>query len=368
MTVGILSGQVNKIHWLVDDNDLIVGTSKAVRAVGAATGQEPFGPENVDQKPETNFGANRVSPIKVGSVLLYFGTYGSDMRELAYDLGTDGRLSRSVSDIHSHLFRNGIAGACYQQYPDSIIWTWDACGQGMGFTYERQQEVYGMQRHDFGGAVECMAKLNGALSDEVWMIVQREINGQARRYIEIMQRPFTNSAIEDAWHLDCAVRYDGPPVTKVSGLGHLEGRDVVLYADGTDYPARVVLGEVSLPNGQLARKILIGLDVAARAKTLPFPIDARDGASMGRKLRVDHCAIAVHETGTLRVGSDETFMDQLIYYQAGDMLGSPAPLRTGIIQQAVENRWEARGQLALEARGGKPATILAVNFGTDAEP
>ena len=40
VTAGILSGQVNRIQWLVDDNDLIVGTTRAVRALGKATEQE----------------------------------------------------------------------------------------------------------------------------------------------------------------------------------------------------------------------------------------------------------------------------------------------------------------------------------------
>ncbi|GAB4512962.1 MAG: hypothetical protein Tsb0019_10020 [Roseibium sp.] len=368
VTVGILSGQVNRIQWLVDDNDLIVGTTRAVRAVGKATEQDPFGPDNVDQRPQTNFGANGIHPIQVGSVLLYFGAYGTDMREMAYDFAADGRVSQSVSEVQSHLFRNGIAGACYQQYPDSILWLWDRTGRCIGFTYERQQQVYGMHRHDFGGEVECMADLSGDRSDEVWMIVRRTINGQVRRYIEIMQLPFTGGVIEDAWHLDCAARYDGVPANTISGLGHLEGEDVIVYADGSDYPARVVAGEVSLPNGQAAEKILVGLDVRARAKTLPYPVNAQDGSTLGRKLKADSCRIAVLETGTLKAGAQATYLDELIHYRAGDRPGAPAPLRSGVLDRSVETRWEDGGQLTLEAGGGKPSTILAVNFGRDAEP
>jgi len=368
VSAAILSGQVNRIQWLVDDNDLIVGTTRAVRALGKATEQDPYGPENVDQRPETNFGANGISPIKIGSVLLYFGAYGTDMREIAYDYGADGRVSQSVSEVQSHLFRNGIAGACYQQYPDSVLWLWDRVGGCVGFTYERQQQVYGMHRHDFGGDVECMADLSADGSDEIWMIVKRIINGEVRRYIEIMQRPFSGETIEDAWHLDSAARYEGAPANTLSNLDHLEGEDVILYADGTDYPATVSAGEVSLPNGRTATRILVGLDVRAKAKTLPFPVQAPDGATLGRKLRVDTCALAVLETGTLKAGANGTHLDQLIHYRAGDPAGSPAPLRTGVLSQPVETRWEEGGQLTLEASGGKPSTILAINFGRDGEP
>jgi len=368
VTVGVLSGQVNRIQWLVDDNDLIVGTSKAVRSVGKATDQDPYGPENVDQSPETNFGSNGVSPIKVGSVLLYFGPYGTDMREMAYDFGADGRVSQSVSEVQSHLFRPGILGACYQQYPDSIIWAWDTAGRAIGFTYERQQQVYGMQRHDFGGVVECLADLPGATSDEVWMIVKRTINGQVKRYIEIMQRPFLGGQIEDAWHLDCAALYSGASANTIAGLSHLEGQDVIMYADGTDYPATVSGGEVSLPNSQTAGKVLVGLDVRAKAKTLPYPINAQDGSGLGRKMQIDDCKIAVMETGTLKVGDEATHLDELVYYRAGDPAGKPAPLRSGVLEQSIETRWEAGGKLTLVAQGGKPSTVLAINFGRSGEP
>lgn len=368
VTVGVLSGQVNRIQWMVDDNDLIVGTSKAVRSIGKATDQDAYGPENVDQAPETNFGANSISPIKVGSVLLYFGPYGTDMREMAYDFGADGRVSQSVSEVQSHLFGEGISGACYQQYPDSILWLWDANGSAFGFTYERQQQVYGMHRHDFGGTIECMADLAGVEADEVWMIVKRMINGQVKRYIEIMQRPFLGGQIEDAWHLDCAALYTGAPANTIAAATHLEGEEVVLYADGTDYKATVAGGEVSLPNGQTAERILVGLDVKAKAKTLPYPINAQDGSGMGRKMKIDDCKIAVFETGTLKVGSGQTYMDELIYYRAGDAVGEPAPLRSGILNQSIESRWEGGGQLEIQASGGKPSTILTINFGTDMEP
>ncbi|WP_289036005.1 hypothetical protein [uncultured Roseibium sp.] len=368
VSVGILSGQVNRIKWLVDDSDLLVGTTRAVRQIGKATEQDPYGPENVDQKPSTNFGANGIQPIKIGSVVLYFGRYGTDMRELVYDIGSNGRVSQSVSEVQSHLFRPGMAGACYQQYPSSIIWGWDVNGRSLGFTYEREQEVYGMQRHEFGGVVECMASLSGSGFDEVWTIVRREINGETRRYIEIMQAPFVDQDIADAWHLDCAVRYEGEEVNSVSGLEHLEGEAVILYADGSDYPTTVESGEVSLPNGRKASKILVGLDVTARAKTLSPPVNSQDGSSLGRKISVDVTHVSVFQTGTLRMGSDGTYLDEQIRYEAGDAYGAPAPLKTGRIEANIEVRWEDGGQIVFEASGGKPCTIRALNANVTMEP
>ena len=154
----------------------------------------------------------------------------------------------------------------------------------------------------------------------------------------------------------------------MSGLGHLEGMDVVLYADGSDYAATVSGGAVSLPNGRTASKILIGLDVTARAKTLPPPVNAQDGASVGRKMTADEAKISVFETGVLRVGAETTHVDPQIFYRAGDTYGEPASLRTGIVEADVDLRWEDGGQLVFEASGGKPCTVLAVNYNLSMEP
>ncbi|WP_150524028.1 discoidin domain-containing protein [Roseibium sediminis] len=368
ITVGILSGQVNQVQWLADDNDLLVGTSKAVRSVGKAIESDPYGPDNVDQKPDTNFGSNHIQPIKIGSVMLYFGQYGTDLRELVYSYEANGRLSQSISEVQSHLFSPGILGACYQQYPDSIVWPWDTNGQAIGFTYEREQQVFGMHRHDFGGVVECMQTIPGEGFDEVWMIVKRSINGQVKRYIEIMQRPFLREDIADAWHLDSALRYEGVPVTTVTGLGHLEGKEVVLFADGSDYRATVTGGAVSLPDERKASKILVGLDVVARAKTLPPPTNAQDGASMGRKMKVDNVKVAVFEAGVLDIGVDGGHIDSRIHYRTGDPYDNPAPLRSEVIDANIEMSWDSGGQIVLEATGGKPCTILALNYNLSQEP
>jgi hypothetical protein len=368
VTVGILSGQVNEIQWIADDASLVVGTSKAIRTIGKATENDPYGPDNVEQSPATNFGASNIPPVKIGSVLLYFGRFGTDLRELVYDIQSNGRVSQAISEVQSHMFLAGMKGACYQQYPSSIVWMWDANGKVYGLTYEREQEVFGMHSHDFGGVVECMISLPGHGVDEIWMIIRRTIGGQQKRYIEIMQAPFRALPIGQAWHLDSALRYQGAPVNTVSGLGHLEGKDVIMYADGSDYPAPVSGGAVSLPNERTAGTILIGLDVTARAKTLRPPVNAQDGASMGRKCKVNVTHVSVIETGTLRLGSASTYLDEVIRYRDGDAFGEPAPMRTGDLKAAVDLSWEDGGQLEFVASGGKPCTVRAINADVDLEP
>ena len=378
ISVGINAAQVNRINWMVDKDNLLLGTSKAIRTLAKERADDTYGPDNVRQHLETNFGANDIPPVVVGPSAIYFGRYGTEIREIAYDLNSNGLQSRSLTDVHADLFAGGLSGATYEQYPSSIIWGWARDGGVRGFTYEREQQVYGCHAHGFGGEVLCARAIPGTLdstSDEVWLLVRRHIDGRDRLYIELMQPPFAGGDIADAWHLDCAVRYEGEPANTISGLDYLEGEDVVLYADGFDYAGRVENGGASLPNGLKSQKILIGKNVAAVGVTLPWPANAKDGSSMGRKMWASDTYLAVRDTGTLRVGphvygapaADPSCFDELIEIEDGEDV-SRAPLRTRAIHALVDGEWHSGGQLVFGASGGRPCTVLAVNINIEGEP
>lgn len=371
----ILSGRVNKIKWMAESEDLILGTSASIRQVGKATSTDPFGPENIDQKRAVRYGTNTISPLAVGSTILHWGRYGTDLREIVYDFNVNGLISQDLSIISDHLLSSPITAAAYQQYPVSIIWQQRTDGDLVGTTYEREQKVYGFHKHDIGGVIESIATVGTSGYDETWMIVKRTINGATKRYIEILQNPFLNDAQEDAWHLDCASLYDSTATNTVSGLSYLEGETVGIHGDGAYLgTATVTGGVVTLPNSLTASKILIGLPFTSRAKLLRPPVNAQDGASIGRKMRVDEIIVDVYETGSLKAGSDMSaddgtkLVDQIINYEETDNTDAPIPLRTRTIRANIPMRWDADDQLVLEVDDTQPCTVLSVTYSEDGEP
>lgn len=375
VSLDILSDQVNAVKWLAEDAELVVGTSASVRRIGKANSGDPFGPDNVQQSRATTFGSNAVQPVNIGSTVLYWGRFGTDLRELVYNFDVNGYVSQSLSELSNHLLADGITWASYQQYPVSVIWQTTSLGALRGFTYEREQQVYGFHQHDLSGEIESVASIATDTYDEVWLAVKRTINGSTVRYIEVLQKPFDGDAQEDAWHVDSGLRYEGSAANTVSGLSHLEGETVAIHADGAYYgTATVTSGEVSLLDGETAEKILVGLPFTSRAKLLRPPVNAQDGASMGRKMRVDKVFIDVLETGSLKAGSDRGSttsgkqLDQLIRIRDSDGVDLPVPLRTEVIQGEIDMRWDEDGQLVLECDDTQPCTILSVNYSLDGEP
>lgn len=376
LSLEILSKEVNDIQWLVEDEELICGTSKTVRRIGKTSSNAAFGPTNVEQKRATSVGANRVQPFSIGTTVLYLGRFGQKLLELVYSFDVNGYVSQDVSAFSNHLFDAGVIGGAYQEYPDSTLWMYDSAGKGISFTYVREQEIFGFCQHDFGGKVESQASISTATEDELWMIVNRVIDGQTVRYIEVLQYPFNGAdkAQEDAWHLDCAAQYNGALANEISGLDHLEGETVGLHADGAYLGTAVVTGGVvNLPNDQTASKILVGLPFTTRVKLLKPPRQIQEGSALGLSMKPDNVYVSVFETGTLLIGSDtsgpdgDKLLDEIIFHEDGDLAG-PVPLKTNTYKTSPPIRWEDDGQLVVEAQNTQPMTLVSINLNLDGEP
>ena len=86
-----------------------------------------------------------------------------------------------------------------QRDHDPVIWNGLADGSLAGVTYNRDRNVIAWHRHYLGGfnnAAHTLAPFVNALEsipdpsstrDDVWMVVERFINGQVVHYIEVLE-------------------------------------------------------------------------------------------------------------------------------------------------------------------------------------
>src|SRR5690606_3050614 len=113
--------------------------------------------------------------------------------------------------------------------------------------------------------------------DEVWLIVRREIDGQTRRYVEYIERPWERGDDPaDVFYVDSGLTYDGPPTTTISGLDHLEGETVQIAANGASHPDRTVTnGQITLDRP--ASKVTVGLHCPARAIMMRLEAGSENG-------------------------------------------------------------------------------------------
>ncbi len=153
-------------------------------------------------------------------------------------------------------------------------------------------------------------------------------------------------------------------VSAVSGLDHLDGETVQIWADGAyEEDAVVSAGVVTLPSGTAAAVVTAGLGYSSTLTTLRYPGGTQDGTSLGRRKRPIAIILDVLNSALARaraIGS--TIWTDIMLRSFEDSQGVAVPLKTGTTEKTtIESSWtESQGQVEVEAVGAGPLTIRAM--------
>ena len=152
----------------------------------------------------------------------------------------------------------------------------------------------------------------------------------------------------------------GVSVMSLSGLNHLEGETIQIYADGAVRPeVKVLSGGVVLQHDGFY--ILAGLGYRSYIKPLPFEGGSENGTSTGKRKRVNELSLRVWRTLGCSVGYDAEHMQKVQYRSATTPMGTPQKLFTGIIPNIKFNQgWTWDASVTIEQREPLPMNILAI--------
>lgn len=375
LAIRLTGGQLNDIQWLADSRDIIAGTEGSVRAVGRNDEGGAFGATNVRQRNETAVPCSYIPALLIENMLLFLDVYRERLHEAAYTYEVEGYMARELTAVSEHLFALGVTSLAYQSSPNRIIWGSTEDGRLLAATYDRDQEVFGVSVSALSdGFVEHVMTLPGTTrdGDQVWMVVRREINGQLRRYVETLSAFYRVDLSEQEYPVygNCAGVYQGGSTTTVTGIHHLEGETVGVWADGVDIGDRVVTGgEISLPSVFSAETIVFGLRQRSYAKTLRLPEYGNDdGSGLGRRITVTHALVDYMETTALEIGTPaETYFVR----PPEDLEENPydaAVLRTGSYTVQLDSQWADNGVCEITSTSMHPATVRAITIFPEGEP
>jgi hypothetical protein len=365
---------VNAIKWLVaNERGLIAGTSRGEWQIRPSVQTEAMTPTNISGKPTTRYGSADVAPIASGKAVLFVQRAGRKVRELAYVFEVDGFKAPDMSLLAEHITRPSLDELAYQEQPQAIMWGVRGDGVLLGMTYERDQDVVAWHRHELGGASDSAGELvpvvesvavvpsPDATRDELYVVVQRYVNGGTKRYIEYMSKIWENEdEQEDAFHVDCGwTTINSPVASTVTGLWHLEGQEVGIYVDGTKHPA------VTVTNGKatLTRTgsiITLGYLYNSDGNSMPLEGGTDDGSSQGKTKQITRLGLWLVDTLGLKIGPDVDSLTEILVREWGDEYGTATPLFTGVVRERFEGDFDKLGQVYFRADGPFPATVLAL--------
>ena len=380
----LVSDTVDEIRHIFTQSELTLLTEGGEWAVlgdqnGALT------PASINPRKMSSHGVGVVRPVAAGGGMLFPQALGSTI------LGLNGQAARDLTLFSTHLFDgHQIVDMAWQQETPHVAWFVRDDGILLGLTYIPDQDVIAWHRHDMDGHIlsACTVPeiVGSRIEHRVYVLVQRPIPPSfltSRYTVEVFASPFSSPAEQTAWFVDAGVEYNGietdTPASSVSGLGHLEGRDVAIYAfgkivagisDGLGHvianPLRsdlavktVASGGITLPDSYL--RIVVGLPFIADLETLD--IDSSEGPTMKtQRTNVNRVGMQVLDSRNIWAGGelpDDATPTQDMEPLALSTDSDFNDLVTDFVEINTQGQWNNNGRMALRSIDPTPFTVLS---------
>jgi hypothetical protein len=366
----LASNSGGRIQWLTSKTGLLVGTTQDEWSLSSSDGTRPLTPTNVLAKKQSKYGSSSLPALIINDTVIYLQKMGRKLREFVYTWNSETWISNDLTALGEHVTRGGIVEQAYQRVPDAILWLVRTDGQLVSMTYEREQQVVGFSRHTTsGGTFESVATINGLNEeDEVYVVVKRTINGSVVRYIERfregMRDALDNADTSNWWYLDAAVKQTfGSPTSTITGLSHLEGKTVSVWADNAvgslivTQPT-VVSGSITLQSP--ATSVLVGLPYTSTLVPMMLQKDLQDGTSAGRRMRVNKMNVKVYNSLAGEYSSDGVNWFPLVTRHLDDNMDSLPPVLMGYERVSVSSNWKDGVDISIRQTLPMPLTVVAI--------
>ena len=195
------SGSVETVLWMLSGADvLLLGTAGAEYIVRPGVAGFLTPTEAAVRRVTGRGSEPSVRPIRIDNQAFFTQRGGQRLRQIRYDIESDGFTTEDATLLFSHMTQSGIRRVAYQQSPWSVLWFTDNLDRLYGITIEGQQQVVGGHRHFIGGGVRgrnarvwdiasvpIVTQLGAGRVDGLFMIVQRTLNGNLVRSMELIE-------------------------------------------------------------------------------------------------------------------------------------------------------------------------------------
>lgn len=353
------------IRWVESLEALVVGTASGEWRIRATSIDDALTPTNFNIRQQTAYGSTSVQAVKINEAVLFVDKFARKMREMVFRDERQKFVAPDLTALSENITTGGVTSIAYQRNPDSILWcTISNSPYLISMTYEREQNVVAWANHPIGGSgiVESVAVIPGDSESEVWISVQRTINGSVVRYIEQLQPRDWGSDDEDAFFVDSGLTYDDTATLTLTGLDHLEGETVSVLGNGAVFtPVVVATGSITLP--ETVTKAHVGLPFTYQLEPMRLDISTREGTTHGSIKKIAEAVISFFKTSNARYGDGTDTYD--IKWRKEEVFDSPPDLFTGDKTVTFDGGFDTEDTFIISGSDPLPCTVRAIILRTD---
>lgn len=380
------SGPVAFINWLLPTQRLLAGTQSAEVSVRSTTLDEALTTTNFNIKEASTQGSDRVAAVKLDSTGIFVQRSGLRAYLLKFELTANDYQLSDLTILTPDIGDPGFIKISVQRQPDTRVHFLRSDGTAAVLLFDPAEDIKAWVEVETGdadgtnGVIEDIFVMPGDEEDVVYYCVKRVINGSVKRYLE--KWSVETNCIGGTYNdqADCFMMFiNNPASATVTGLDHLEGEDVVAWADGlclNDSSGNIATftvssGSITLTNAgssYSASQGIVGLQYTASFKSAKLPFAASLGTPLGQRQRISQISLMLvntHNQG-LEFGRSLTSgeLDNLPKVVAGSTVSS-SDIHSSITIPPVTfpGNTSVDERLFLRAKAPRPCTVSAAILG-----
>lgn len=364
------SGPVDRINWLLALQRLVLGAETSEKIVRSNSLDEPLSPTVFNIKTPSTRGSTAVNPIKVDES--GFFARNNRLFQLEYDPGSFDYKTVDMTSAVPEIGESGFVKLAVQRYPDTRIHGVKNDGTAAILIFDRNEDMKCWIDITTDGIIEDVIvkpAISDAIEDTVYYIVKRTINGATVRYREkfALESECVGGTLNK--QADAFVSGTQSSSATITGLSHLEGAAVIVWADGINYSPRVngvqttftvSGGQITLPSA--VTSYVVGLPYKAQYKSSRLAYASQGGTALLQSKRIETLGVIMVDTHNrgLRYGRDFDNLHEMPLVEGG------AAVSANQIWEEYDERpfefeqeFDTDSRLCLEAMAPMPCTLLA---------
>ncbi len=360
----IATGGLDGVRWALSLQRLLIGTAAQNVSIKSSSFDEPLTPSAFTAKGCADDGAAAgVRAVRAGTAGVFVGA-ASRLFKLLYGVQQQDYASAAIDRLKPEMVAAGVADLAVQRKPDNAnIWALRGDGAAVLVTLNPGDDVEAMVPVVTQGVFERVAVLPGSVEDDVYFIVARTIGGVTKRFIEKLARRSEARIGALCKVVDCHVVYSSGPTTTIAGLSHLEGQQVVVWADGAPVSGVFTVsgGAIALP--MVVSAAVVGLAYSGQIKTtkLAYPVEHGTGLTLQKRVSRVGLVMADVAPQAVRVGRDFAHMTGLPTTYRGRPLDVDETLESyDAVPDPFNGGWDSDSRVCLQISSPYPCTVMGL--------
>lgn len=358
-------GPVENINWMVSLARLMVGIesySSNVTPVRMEQNSVLSARSNSFDEPLTPTNFN----LKYGNTsTLFIDQSGSHLLSAGYDLQANDFQTVNLSLLVPELKDSGVLAIAVQRNPDPRVHCILEDGTAAVLVMDKLENVQAWFLVETDGIIEDVCILPRALEDEVYYTIRRETGNGTVRFHERWARLAECQGGTLNRQADAFYVWSGTETDTVTGIDHLEGMEVVVWANGKDLGTYTVSGGEVGPLTEEVEGAVIGLSYEARFKSVKQGISLEDGRTLNQSRNIDKIGLVLADThkNGLEFGPDFDNLDPLPDVEDGAVTDSDHVWEEFDKPSITfPGEWTTDARICLRAQAPRPVTVMSITL------